>query len=661
MAFEKFLFDATATDNLPPDLFENVIEKSESVLMPGVLSSLAMAYPLVFKDKILALLRSREIFAWDMSRYSAEMVNNLHTAIGNDPYYTRERYLSNELKHRKRNLENLVSTLQFYYSQQICELIDNYKVNVHPDDYLWQLALTRMDMRNTTPEIKEEENVVLFNPNPLPEKLQEFIDEGENERKDDSSAISIFLWADKAFSQREQVPLTYEIWKENYTKLLGLDLGGSSSHFDSSRKIAAIGIKYFAGQLTNEEKEYCTQKIINTIEQILSKLKLGYSHSALDLINDTTFSVLPSLLKQEFKDFINEDSLTEIITDFLILLPYDGKKYLINGIRENCWQINKDVANQCFQTLLKSSLEPHLGYKIQRFRDLPPAEISENVSRLLQKIKELPDIEPKDIELIAMDKNRILQALQAVPFSFLNKEYREHLNHILLQLSSIDDFEDINNYQFTEGLQALFGNYFISNNDENSKSTLLNLLSFRTTQFKFVMDTLKWMVWLGHDAEYPEQFWFHLNVIMQYVIHESPTIGLVHVILLEPLKNINRCHKVPEQGEGRPLHELIISEFSSDKNLIEAVFKLLAGAGSKYQPVCLTWLMKSLPDKKNYEESFGILFDSSYMDKFIQQLYSNHLDHIQKNMEQLNYFIMLLNLLIDRGSSLAFRIRDELI
>ena len=71
--------------------------------------------------------------------------------------------------------------------------------------------------------------------------------------------------------------------------------------------------------------------------------------------------------------------------------------------------------------------------------------------------------------------------------------------------------------------------------------------------------------------------------------------------------------------------------------------------------------MKSLPNKKNYEDSMGIFFDSRYMDQFVQQLYNKHLEHIQKNAEQLSYFIMLLNLLIDKGSTLAFRIRDELI
>jgi hypothetical protein len=661
MAFEKYLFNATATDNLPSDLFENVIEKSNSVLMPAALTSLAMAYPLVFKDKILILLERREIFAWDLSRYSSEMMNSIHTAIGNDLYYTRERQLANELKHRKKNLESLVSTLQFYYPQKICDLIDNYKANVHPEDYLWQLALTRMDVRNTTPEVREEENVVLFNPNPLPEKLQEFIDEGETERENDSSAISVFLWADNVFSGKEEVSLTYEMWEENYRKLSRLSLDGSNSLFDSSKKIAAIGVKYFSGQLTKEEKEYCAQKIINDIQQVLAKLKLGYSHSVLDVINDTTFSILPILFKPEFKDFVNEDSLKEAITDLLILLPYDGKKHLVNGIREYFWPFKKDVANYFFQILLKSATEPHLGYKIQKMRDLSDTSTTKKVNGFLRAIKELPDIEAKQVDLVTTDKNKILYALQSVPFSLLNKEYREYINHILQHLSTMDDSEDINNREFIEGLQILLGNYFINNDDENSTSTLLNLLGLRITQFKFMMDTLKRLVWLGHDAQYPEQFWFHLNVTMQHVLHESPTVGLVHIILLEPLKNIDRCYKVPGQGLGHALHELIISEFASDKNLIEAVFKLLAGAGSIYQPVCLTWLMKSLPDKKSYEESFGIFFNSVYMNQFVQQLYNQHLDHMQKNMEQLNYFITLLNLLIDKGSTEAFRIRDELI
>ena len=660
MAFEAYLLDAAQTDSLQTDLIEKVVRESSSVLMLSVVASIALAYPLMLREKTFILISNRKFFAWDFSRYASEFSSH-HTNIGNEYYYTRERHLSNKLKHRKRNLEYLVKTLQFYYPQQISKLIDDYKSKADPDDHLWQLALVRMDIRNTTPEIREDENVILFNPNPLPKHLQEFINEGEDERKDDSSALSIFLWAEKAFSEEEQVPLSYEIWKENYHKLLSLKLKESTAPFDPVKKMAAIGIKYFAAHLKKEEKEYCTQIILHVLKEVLGQLKLGYSHSALDIINDSTFSVVPLLFRKEFEDYIEKDSFKITLTDLIILLPMEGKKHLINGIREFLWDFDKEIAYECFQTLLKLSTDRHLWYEIQKWRKLSSKKIIENIDAYLLQIKTLPYIQPEEIDLTRHDPFKILQALECVPYSILNQEYREFLISILLQILSTEDLDDQKDYEFIQGIQILFGNYFINNSDENSSNTLLQLLSLRTKQFKFMMDTLKRFVWIGHDAQYPESLWFHLNMIMHYVVNESPTIGLVHIILLEPLKNIERCNKVTEKGTGRVLHEKIITEFASDERLIEAVFKLLAGAGSTYQPVCLTWLMKSLPNKKNYEDSMGIFFDSRYMDQFVQQLYNKHLEHIQKNAEQLSYFIMLLNLLIDKGSTLAFRVRDELI
>lgn len=658
MAFETYLLDAAESDSLSTDLFDQVLTESNSVLVPSVLASIAMAYPLIFKEKIFALLSNREFFAWDLSRYGSEF-GVQHTNIGNEYFYIRERYLSNELKHRKKNLEYLMKVLQFYYPQQISELIESYKSKTDPNDLVWQLALVRMDIRNTTTEIRDDENVILFKPNPLPKHLQEFINEGEDDRNEDSRAISIFLWAEKAFAEEDQVLLTYEIWKENYHKLLKLK---RSTHLlDSRKKMAAIGIKHFAAHLKKEEKEFCTKIILHVLKHFLRQLKVGNSYSTLDIINDSIFSVVPLLFKKEFEEYVDKDLFKTTLTDLIILLPKDKKKYLVDGVREFLWNFDKQMAYECFQTLLKFSTNQRLWYEIQKWRNLPNKKIIQNINSYLIRIKTTSYAQPEDIDLKNHDLYNILQALQCIPYNLLNEEYREYLCTILVQILSAEDLDDQKDYEFIQGMQILFGNYFINNTDENSIKTLLQLLSLRTKQFKFMMDTLKRFVWIGHDTQYPESLWFHLNVIMQYVINESPTIGFVHVILLEPLKNIERCNKVPEKGTGRVLHEKIISEFASDKNLIEAVFKLLAGAGSTYQPVCLTWLMKSLPDKKSYEDSIGIFFNSKYMDQFIQQLYNNNLEHIQRNAEQHSYFIMLLNLLIDRGSTLAFRIRDELI
>jgi hypothetical protein len=662
MAFEVYLLELAEGDGISDHLFDKVMRESNSVLTVGVLASIATAYPLAFKENVLVLLQRREFFGWDLSRYTAEMAHGLSTTIGNDPYYTKERRASNALKHRQQNLENLVSILQFYYTKEINELIDSFKASIEPDDYLWQLALTRMDLRNTKLEIKEEENIAVFNPNPLPEQLQDFIDEGKEEREQDSSAISIFLWADKAFSEKEQVQLTYEIWRNYLEKLRELQ-PSAYKMFDSRKKLAAIGIRNFADGLTDEEKEFCVSTTLEDVHKVMAALKLGHSNSTIDVFNDTTYSVLPLLLKPVFNRIVDEASFKELLTELILLLPYEIKQHLISGVHKYLWEVSEETGKRVFQTLLKHSQVDDLGYVLQYHRSDTEEMISGTINAYIATINEAVDVPPENIDITGHNARKIIQALQSVPYVQLNGAFKPYIDQILEQIGNSQDKEELEEFEFVLPLQILFGHYLIHNSDNNSIDTVVKLLQLESskTHFGFLVDTLKHFVWIGHDAKYPEQFWFHINFIWTYVQKVSPKVYLVETILLKPLKNIQWCYKLPEKGLGRNIHEMIISEYAADTNLVEAVFKLLAGAGTSYQPQCLTWLLQSLPDRKSYDSNFGLLTSTEYLNLFVQQIYDNHLGHIQKNKAQFDYYIMLLNILIDRGSSQAFRIRDELL
>lgn len=661
MAFEQHLFEGAASDSIPENLFERVLHESNSILLVGVISSIAMAYPLIFSEKIYSILKIREFFSYDLNRYSQDFASDLHTTIGNDPYYTQERRLSNNLKHRNSNLEHLVSKLQFYYPSAICEIIDSHKKNADPNDHLWQLAILRMDMRNTTPEIKEEEEVIIFNPNPLPVKLQEFIDDGNDEREEDSSAITVFLWAEKSFGNESDTVVSYLPWKGYYETHIVLSSTKTLGSFDASKKLAAIALKYFPEQLTEEEAIFCISTISKNTEKVLRQLKLGYSYSALDVINDNTFSALPYLLAPPLTKFVNADKCKQDIFDLVCLLPPDTKKHLVTGIRVSAWQIDEAFSHQCFQLLLKQAKYSHLHHQMQRFRDLPPEEMIGEVNSLLNDINTQPEVDPASIDFLNDNHTDISMALNMIPYLQFNKGYREYIVQMVNKAADLGNIEDRDNEELIENIYVLLGNYFRFNSDTYSANTLIGILALRNKNFRFVMGVLKWFVWIGHDAFYPDQFWFHINVLTQYVFNESPTYGFIQALLLEPLKNVSRCNKISENGSGRKIHEAIISEFAGDKNLIEAVFKLLSGVGSVYQPDCFMWLMKSLPDRKAYDDHLGVLIETSYITEFVNQIYTHHITHIRANKDQMDYFIMLLNLLIDYGSTLAFRIRDELI
>lgn len=229
------------------------------------------------------------------------------------------------------------------------------------------------------------------------------------------------------------------------------------------------------------------------------------------------------------------------------------------------------------------------------------------------------------------------------------------------QIATIKDLDEYEHLDFKQKVEKLLAYYLVSTTDPNSSKILLKLLVLSDYQFKFVLEVFKWIIAIGHDRQYPEALWIHFETVLFYITMRKAKIGLIHVLLLESLSHPNTAFKLQSNSRIRKTHELIISEFANDENLIGPVFKLLSGIGTVYQPECLTWLMKSVPSKENYNQIIIRQDSVVFLEKFIQQMYEDHLEHIQKNKDQLEYFIMLLNILIDKGSTFAFRLRDEII
>ncbi|HVM86695.1 MAG TPA: hypothetical protein VMT76_00810 [Puia sp.] len=658
MAYETHLLENI--ENLSPELFNEILTKSHSVMLTAVLSSVAMSYPLAFKDKILALFASRKLFLWDLGRYSNEMISSHHTEIGNEYYFTHERYLSNKLKHRKSNLENLVTKLQFYFPDQINTIIDEHVKTIHDADPSWKLALTRMDIRKTTPHIDEELHQITFTPLPLPDDLQEFVDEGQEDSNQYVTYISIVMWASKAFKNEHDEQVTFEQWKEKF-ETIKTDAFRQAQPFGKiDKSIAAIGLRDFFDKLDRDIYETLINDITVDLETTANQIKSGYFHSAEDIFYKADFSILPILLRPELKDFVSQKVIKRIILEFLVLLPDDEKKDLIKGIKTFLWDIDKTFAENCFQILLKMAKQGNLNQRLYQLRySFENEDLLTEANKILDELINGLVVDLPSVTFLKDHRRWILYSLELLPDNLILTEYKDYFQRLILEIGSIKDLSEYKNFDFNETFKNIIANLLFNNADENAEIILLTLLSAAKKQPGFVLDTLKVFIFLGHDSKYPPNLWTHLNTLLSFVLQVSGKFGFVHILLFAPLSNPYRAYNLPDHSPGRPIHELIVSSFAADENLIEAVFKLLAGIGSIYQPVCLTWLMKSLPDRKAYTDIF--LHAGNYFEPFVQQLYDDHIEHIRTNKEQLDYYMIMLDVLIERGSSIAFRIRDEII
>lgn len=657
MAFEVHLLDGI--DGLASELFDEVLMKSNSVLTTAVLASVAMAYPLAFKERICTLFKSRWVFLWDFWRFSSEMTGMHGTEIGNEFYFTHERYLSNRLKHRRTNLEYLVKTLQLYIPQLINPIIDEHILAADPQALDWKLALRRMDIRKTIPTIDEEKEQIIFTPEPLPVELQEYVEDGREDSDQYLDYMSMGTWASKTFKNEHEEPVSFEEWKIRYEKIKSPAFQQNQPFGKIEASVSAIGLRDFLNEMSEDELQMATADITATLQTTSDQLKAGYFQSALDVFYKADFSILPILLRRELGGFISRESVKKIILDYLILLPHDEKNELIQGINTWLWDIDKAFADQCLQVLFKRAKFVQVSQAVYQLRNKWENEtLLVEVDKILQTLYDLPPLTTNEISLLTCDPNWIMYGLKLIPNRLLSTEHKEFFQKMVLELGQMEDLSEFNNYDFATAYKDLLANFLLSVADEGAVDIMLSLLSIARTHFKFVVETLTRFILFGHDNKYPSNLWTHLDTLFTYLAID-PKVEYIKILLFEPISRPFNAYKLPEDPAIKVKYRTYITAFITLESLFETIFKLLAGIGTAYQPECLSWVMKSLPGREAYDKM--VILDTTYFEAFVRQLYDNHIDHIRTNREYLEYFIILLNILVDRGSTMAFRIRDEVV
>lgn len=134
MALEKYLLEdfhnSSENINQKETFLINLLGSSKSVCVAGVISSLVLAYPDVYKRLALILCRTTRFLNYDFDRWFHEMHakslnENTLNNINEESFY-KERQESNSLEHRQQHLANLALQLQFEDSNTAKLLYDSF-------------------------------------------------------------------------------------------------------------------------------------------------------------------------------------------------------------------------------------------------------------------------------------------------------------------------------------------------------------------------------------------------------------------------------------------------------------------------------------------------------------------------------------------------------
>lgn len=223
MALEKYLLDLMAekgNDNTEEvrSYLHQILEKSESCSLIAIVASIVTAYPDEFFEESLLLMQDIQFLEMDMMRSNREIsIAHLDFAYNDHKSLWEERKNSRELRHRKIQLENLLTNYQVIYDgmksdetakerlKRLYAIVDALKAQViaMPKDEQGLLGFTiaRIDYRKMKHEpVKLNNGVEAIQITPtLTKEQQEDSERVMRQSQEMTKGISLRFWVENKY------------------------------------------------------------------------------------------------------------------------------------------------------------------------------------------------------------------------------------------------------------------------------------------------------------------------------------------------------------------------------------------------------------------------------------------------------------------------------
>jgi len=295
MALEQWLLELCENEEVDVDaLMMSLLAETNSVLITAVLASVSTAYPRRAPRTGVAVLGASEAIWMDRQRMVSEgsaagFAAGLTEAFGSIPdhlIYESERKNADALKHRKSDLEALALALQQTDSrEEIWRIIDRYRASLPPeaeqteDDHRWRLTLHRIDLRgfrevapppNAPTQAGDGRHLVYFAPGVIEADVQGMVDQARIVYESLERDLSILNWAMIVWEGKAGADGQASDWRrmlvtarERYNApdpVEGYARGGPEL-------VAAICVRDHLHELDSTDRAFCLAVLVSEIEK----------------------------------------------------------------------------------------------------------------------------------------------------------------------------------------------------------------------------------------------------------------------------------------------------------------------------------------------------------------------------------------------------------
>lgn len=714
MALEKFLLErAEHTDS---EILENVlmylIENSKSASITAIASSIVLAnYEKTF-NVAKVLFQTKEFFFYDNSRMVLDQTAKSLFMFGfglnyKEKIHKEERINSCDDKHREKRLEDIALMYQFFRIEETTEeeadermktlwaIFDNYYKEIEDDSFednkTWRLFLARMDRRKMNPIVEEVDQGVQINFNPeIEPDLKEYSDAAIRESSENTKYLSLKLWAEYKFSNDEKYK-DYNKYVENPNSALvevreilkELEKGVGEYNFLSRSipvYVCAVLIRDYFNQLTQADKEFCKEVILNFATLSFSP---NYAYQIGDGV-EAAISVLPTILKHfpEEKESIKSIFLFILFDNHSIGMYADFSDYAVKPILNELWTISFEDA----QSLLLGFL-----YLKPKYEDMRERLLRESFSNNKHRISEYNLLESfleeyeKEVEKVIKnsitldeigDINNINLSILRIAFQLIPIETNDPLHKDLIQ-SIIATFTDkllLNDrsnrvdYEVRHDFYVKLSEIILSSSNDDIPQYLSPLLQ-KFNNSECTAELFKQFIYAEDRMEKYDNFWLVWELFYEQIVdlnnnqrYSYNTSRIIKSYLFaEALWNETATDWHTLKDQNKRFFMKVTKDMGKSPAVLYSVAKLLNGIGQKFINSGIPWVSKMLSEHQSLWDVELENYTIYYLENVVKSYIHINREKIRREIRIKREVMILLDFLVEKGSVAGYMLRESIL
>ena len=694
--------------------FDILISKSNSVITDAILISVAIDHMDFIGDKVLPLLKIKELYNFDLHRCLNET-----EAFSSVSYkkHARLRHLQlqnfQNLKHRSKNIEDLVLGLSAgKHKEEILKIIDDF-YSENPTDQAWRFALTRIDIRKYKVIDKVEDGYLMQTD--LEEDLQKVVEQNLEKQELEHPVMSAAYWCMKKLSYQNVQDDNYVKWSQFYVISKAAEFNEAiTSRNKHTALVAAIGIRDFHSCLSTGEKLWCHDKVIQLFKYELfeNKRNLDFLSAKYSLQEiEAVFSVIPILMSHSES---SEKKLLRQYIFYALINAHDRSEYgsLKDSINKNLWQSDSEFVLSCISSLVEFSEISHLRQQLEYYNNfkfskknyflslkdayynfllfiIPRFKVPANYLRkktyyesldkyncrikvIMEKIGE--EKTPTQIvipEYHSSGSDWLFEALKLVPEdtdrTILRDYYRSLLNFIFKSLmEDSGSYDNRLHYSLQQLFHEKFALFVLSQPESIALEQFQELIDwayiegskhkFSNSKYDFVEKCLEEIInQVIKDESKSDIFWILWNYLSSKCLSTKSFFFSKAVLLNHRILSLSQNEWSPLLNKKHFFESIIL-----DGGDLTSAGRLIAGIGyQELMPDGIIWLSERIKNEWPYNKDWNF-----YLEKIIIHTYyeGEQRKKVTASTNLRKAFISLLDKLIDEtGSSTAYIIRDDFI